>query len=43
MNFADGPREVPLDGQSEIVLATDRAEAHAGHVLLAPMTGALLR
>jgi maltooligosyltrehalose trehalohydrolase len=43
MNFADGPREVPLDGQTEIVLATDHAEAHAGHVLLAPKTGALLR
>ena len=43
VNFADGPREVPLDGQSEIVLATGSAEPHAGHVLLASMTGALLR
>jgi maltooligosyltrehalose trehalohydrolase len=43
VNFADGPREVPLDGHSEIVLATGSAEPHAGRVLLAPMTGALLR
>ncbi len=43
MNFADGPREVPLDGHAEVVLATGHAEPHAGHVLLAPMTGALLR
>jgi maltooligosyltrehalose trehalohydrolase len=42
-NFADGPREAPLDGHSEIVLATGPAEPHAGHVLLAPMTGALLK
>ncbi|MDX6678754.1 MAG: maltooligosyltrehalose trehalohydrolase [Solirubrobacteraceae bacterium] len=42
-NFADGPREVPLDGHSKIVLATASAEPHAGHVLLEPMTGALLR
>jgi maltooligosyltrehalose trehalohydrolase len=43
VNFADGPREVPLDGHSEIVLATGSAEPHAGHVRLAPMTGALLK
>jgi maltooligosyltrehalose trehalohydrolase len=42
-NFADAPREVPVDGHSEVVLATDSAEPHAGHVLLAPKTGALLR
>jgi maltooligosyltrehalose trehalohydrolase len=42
-NFADGPREVPLDGHAEIVLATGPAEQRAGHVLLAPKTGALLR
>jgi maltooligosyltrehalose trehalohydrolase len=42
-NFADGPREVPLAGHSKIVLATGSAEPHAGHVLLDPMTGALLR
>ncbi|MDX6718149.1 MAG: maltooligosyltrehalose trehalohydrolase [Solirubrobacteraceae bacterium] len=42
-NFAEEPREVPLDGHAEVVLATDSAEPHAGHVLLAPKTGALLR
>jgi maltooligosyltrehalose trehalohydrolase len=42
-NFADEPREVPLDGHAEVVLATDSAQPHAGHVLLAPKTGALLR
>ncbi|HEV7804366.1 MAG TPA: malto-oligosyltrehalose trehalohydrolase [Solirubrobacteraceae bacterium] len=42
-NFAGRPREVPLDGHSKIVLATGSAEPHAGHVLLAPMTGALLK
>jgi len=43
MNFAAQPREVPLDGHSEVALATGNAEPHAGHVLLAPRTGALLR
>jgi maltooligosyltrehalose trehalohydrolase len=42
-NFADEPREIPLDGHDAIVLATGSAEPQAGHVLLAPMTGALLR
>ena len=27
-NFADGPREVPLDGQSKIILATGSAEPY---------------
>ena len=42
-NFADGPREVPLDGHEQLVLATANADLRAGHVLLAPKTGALLR
>ncbi len=43
-NFADEPREVPLGGHSEVVVATsDDAELHPGHVLLAPKSGALLR
>jgi maltooligosyltrehalose trehalohydrolase len=43
-NFAMQPREVPLDGHSEIVIATSEdAELRSGHVLLAPMSGALLR
>jgi maltooligosyltrehalose trehalohydrolase len=42
-NFADGPRRIPLAGHAEVVLATDSAEPRAGHVLLAPKTGALLR
>ncbi len=42
-NFADEPREVPLDGHAEVVIATAGAELRSGHVLLAPMTGALLR
>jgi maltooligosyltrehalose trehalohydrolase len=43
MNFAEEPREVPLDGQSEVVLATASAEPRADSVLLAPKSGALLR
>ena len=43
-NFAGEPREVPLDGHTEVVLATAApAELRAGHVLLPPMSGALLR
>jgi len=43
VNFADGPRRIPIAGHAEVVLATGTAECHDGHVLLAPMTGALLR
>jgi maltooligosyltrehalose trehalohydrolase len=44
MNFAMQPREVPLDGHSQVVLTTsDDAELRSGHVLLAPKSGALLR
>jgi maltooligosyltrehalose trehalohydrolase len=43
-NFADQPREIPLDGHTEVVLATAaQAELRSGHVLLAPLSGALLR
>ena len=42
-NFADEPREVPLDGHAEVVIATSDAELRPGHVLLAPKSGALLR
>jgi maltooligosyltrehalose trehalohydrolase len=43
-NFADEPRDVPLDGHTEVVLATAaQAELRSGHVLLAPLSGALLR
>jgi len=42
-NFADGLREVPLDGHEQLVLATANADLRAGHVLLAPKTGALFR
>jgi maltooligosyltrehalose trehalohydrolase len=42
-NFADEPREVPLDGHAEVVIATAGAELRSGHVLLAPKSGALLR
>jgi maltooligosyltrehalose trehalohydrolase len=42
-NFADAPREVPLDGHSELVLATGDAQVRDATVLLAPKSGALLR
>ena len=42
-NFGDEPREVPLDGHGEVVIATAGAELRPGHVLLAPKSGALLR
>jgi maltooligosyltrehalose trehalohydrolase len=43
-NFAMQPREVPLDGHTEVVIATaDPAGLHEGYVLLAPKSGALLR
>jgi maltooligosyltrehalose trehalohydrolase len=43
MNFADEPREIPLDGHAEIVLATASAEPRGETALLAPKSGALLR
>jgi maltooligosyltrehalose trehalohydrolase len=43
MNFAAEPREVPLDGHTEVVLATASAQPRAAGVLLAPKSGALLR
>jgi maltooligosyltrehalose trehalohydrolase len=42
-NFADEPREVPLAGHDEVVLATASTELRDATVLLAPKTGALLR
>ncbi len=42
-NFADEPREVPLAGHAEVVLATASPELRDATVLLAPKTGALLR
>ena len=42
-NFAGEPREVPLDGHCEVVIATGAADLDADRVLLAPKTGALLR
>jgi len=43
MNFSDVPREIPLDGHAEVMVATAQAQPHPEHVLLAPKTGALLR
>jgi maltooligosyltrehalose trehalohydrolase len=43
MNFADEPREIPLHGHAEVVLATASADLSADRVLLAPKSGALLR
>ncbi|MBA3746142.1 MAG: malto-oligosyltrehalose trehalohydrolase [Solirubrobacterales bacterium] len=42
-NFSGEPREVPLHGHAEIVIATGPTEQRAGLVRLAPKTGALLR
>ena len=42
-NFSDEPREVPLAGHAELVLATGSVELSPEHVLLAPKTGALLK
>ncbi len=42
-NFAAEPRRVPLDGASEVVLATHTAELDDDHVTLPPLAGALLR
>jgi len=42
-NFAAQPREIPREGHDEIVLATAGAELRDGCVLLAPLSGALLR
>jgi maltooligosyltrehalose trehalohydrolase len=42
-NFAAQPREVPLDGHSELVIATGEAEPRGATVLLGPKSGALLR
>jgi hypothetical protein len=43
MNFADEPREIPVDGPAEVVLSTAAADLSADRVLLTPKSGALLR
>ncbi len=43
MNFSAAPREIPLDGHAEVVVATATPQLRPEHVLLAPKTGALLR
>jgi maltooligosyltrehalose trehalohydrolase len=42
-NFSRADTHVPVEGTAELVLATDHATLEPGYVVLAPLSGALVR